>query len=92
MKAIFLDIDGVLNSNDHTAFIKSFITYGNSNEISDLCLKKFRQGHEELEHVKKFADSLKTFTTCIETSRGKIIPKEGVNGVSKRMGVLLSLI
>lgn len=40
MKAIFLDIDGVLNSDEHTAFIKSFVTY-NDNMIEpfdDECL------------------------------------------------------
>lgn len=40
MKAIFLDVDGVLNSDEHTAFIKSFITY-NDNMIEpfdDECL------------------------------------------------------
>ncbi len=40
MKAVFLDIDGVLNSDEHTAFIKSFVTY-NDNMIEpfdDECL------------------------------------------------------
>lgn len=40
MKAIFLDIDGVLNSDEHTAFIKSFITYGDNmiEPFDDECL------------------------------------------------------
>lgn len=40
MKAIFLDINGVLNSNEHTAFIKSFITYGDNmiEPFDDECL------------------------------------------------------
>ena len=40
MKAIFLDIDGVLNSDEHTAFIKSFITYGDNmiKPFDDECL------------------------------------------------------
>lgn len=40
MKAIFLDVDGVLNSNEHTAFIKSFITYGDNmiEPFDDECL------------------------------------------------------
>ena len=40
MKAIFLDIDSVLNSNEHTAFIKSFITYGDNmiEPFDDECL------------------------------------------------------
>ena len=40
MKAIFLDIEGVLNSNEHTAFIKSFITYGDNmiEPFDDDCL------------------------------------------------------
>ena len=40
MKAIFLDIDGVLNSSEHTAFIKSFITYGDNmiEPFDDECL------------------------------------------------------
>lgn len=40
MKAIFLDINGVLNSNEHTAFIKSFITYGDNmiEPFDDKCL------------------------------------------------------
>lgn len=44
MKAIFLDIDGVLNSSEHTAFIKSFITYsGNMIEpFDDECLHNLK--------------------------------------------------
>lgn len=40
MKAIFLDIDGVLNSDEHTAFIKSFVTYGDNmiEPFDDECL------------------------------------------------------
>lgn len=40
MKAIFLDVDGVLNSDEHTAFIKSFITYGDNmiEPFDDECL------------------------------------------------------
>ena len=40
MKAIFLDIDGVLNSDEHTAFIKSFVTYNNNmiEPFDDECL------------------------------------------------------
>lgn len=40
MKTIFLDIDGVLNSDEHTAFIKSFITYGDNmiKPFDDECL------------------------------------------------------
>ena len=40
MKAIFLDIDGVLNSDEHTAFIKSFITYSDNmiEPFDDDCL------------------------------------------------------
>ena len=40
MKAIFLDIEGVLNSIEHTAFIKSFITYGDNmiEPFDDDCL------------------------------------------------------
>lgn len=44
MKAIFLDIDGVLNSDEHTAFIKSFVTY-NDNMIEpfdDECLHNLK--------------------------------------------------
>lgn len=70
---------------DWTSAAKSFISYGNSNEIYDLCLKKFINGHKELVHVKKFAESLKTFTTCIETSRGKIIPKEDAMNNTKKI-------
>ncbi len=40
MKAIFLDIDGVLNSDEHTAFIKSFISYDDNmiEPFDDECL------------------------------------------------------
>lgn len=40
MKAIFLDINGVLNSDEHTAFIKSFITYSDNmiEPFDDDCL------------------------------------------------------
>ena len=40
MKAIFLDIDGVLNSDEHTAFIKSFISYDDTmiEPFDDECL------------------------------------------------------
>ena len=40
MKAIFLDVDGVLNSDEHTAFIKSFVTYGDNmiEPFDDECL------------------------------------------------------
>lgn len=40
MKAIFLDIDGVLNSDEHTAFIKSFVTYSDNmiEPFDDECL------------------------------------------------------
>ena len=40
MKAIFLDIDGVLNSDEHTAFIKSFVTYSDNmiEPFDDDCL------------------------------------------------------
>lgn len=44
MKAIFLDINGVLNSNEHTAFIKSFITYGDNmiEPFDDECLHNLK--------------------------------------------------
>lgn len=44
MKAIFLDVDGVLNSNEHTAFIKSFITYGDNmiEPFDDECLHNLK--------------------------------------------------
>ena len=40
MKAVFLDIDGVLNSDEHTAFIKSFVTYNDNiiEPFDDECL------------------------------------------------------
>lgn len=40
MKAIFLDIDGVLNSDEHTAFIRSFVTYSDNmiEPFDDECL------------------------------------------------------
>ncbi len=40
MKAIFLDVDGVLNSDEHTAFIKSFISYDDNmiEPFDDECL------------------------------------------------------
>lgn len=67
-----------------TSAADSFISYGNSNQIFDLCLKKFINGHKELEPIKRFAEALKTFTTCIETSRGKIILKEDDMSNSKK--------
>lgn len=44
MKAIFLDVDGVLNSDEHTAFIRSFVTYSdNMNEpFDDECLHNLK--------------------------------------------------
>lgn len=44
MKAIFLDIDGVLNSSEHTAFIKSFITYSDNmiEPFDDECLHNLK--------------------------------------------------
>lgn len=68
-----------------TSAADSFISYGNSNQIFDLCLKKFINGHKELVPVKKFAEALKTFTTCIETSRGKTITKEDDMSRSKKI-------
>ena len=44
MKAIFLDIDGVLNSDEHTAFIKSFISYDDTmiEPFEDECLHNLK--------------------------------------------------
>ena len=44
MKAIFLDIDGVLNSDEHTAFIKSFISYDDTmiEPFDDECLHNLK--------------------------------------------------
>ena len=44
MKAIFLDIDGVLNSDEHTAFIKSFVTYSDNmiEPFDDECLHNLK--------------------------------------------------
>ena len=44
MKAIFLDVDGVLNSDEHTAFIKSFVTYSDNmiEPFDDECLHNLK--------------------------------------------------
>lgn len=44
MKAIFLDVDGVLNSDEHTAFIRSFVTYSDNmiEPFDDECLHNLK--------------------------------------------------
>ena len=60
---------------DWTAAADSFIKYGISNQISYLCENTVTDNPKKLAPIKKFANSLKTFTSCIETSRGRIVSK-----------------
>lgn len=64
---------------------KTFIGYGNSNEICDLYEEKLKDGHRELEKLKKFMSSLKAFTNNISTCRGRIILTEDTKDYKKRM-------
>lgn len=76
---------------DWTAAANAFVNYGNSNEIYKLCEKYKADEPKKTKGIKEFAEALKVFTNCIETSRGKMVVEDDGKKINKKKSAKKSI-